>query len=146
MAFRISLSPANPLARRASLGRSTLPRAEVSAHVETGIPRGEVPQAQPQNRSDRVWQGNRCIAAFLRHEGLVLVANRLYLASQGCCLGRDGRGADGSRRKARQAADTARKAVAHSMYWTFLALLIGAFCASFAATIGGRERDRVPVV
>jgi hypothetical protein len=45
--------------------------------------------------------------------------------------------------QARQAADTARKAVAHSLYWTFLALLIGAFCASFAATIGGRQRDRV---
>jgi hypothetical protein len=48
--------------------------------------------------------------------------------------------------QAQQAADSARKAVAHSMYWTFLALLIGAFCASVAATIGGRERDRVMVV
>ena len=45
----------------------------------------------------------------------------------------------------RQAADAARKAVAHSLYWLFLSLLIGAFCASFAATIGGRQRDRVPV-
>lgn len=45
--------------------------------------------------------------------------------------------------QARQAADTARKAVAHSMYWTFLALLIGAFCASYAAAIGGRQRDRL---
>jgi hypothetical protein len=48
--------------------------------------------------------------------------------------------------QAMQAADTARKAVAHSMYWTFLALLIGAFCASFAATIGGKQRDRVVIV
>ena len=48
--------------------------------------------------------------------------------------------------QARQAADTARKAVAHSLYWTFLALLIGAFCASFAATIGGRQRDRVVAI
>ena len=45
-----------------------------------------------------------------------------------------------------QAADSARKAVAHSMYWTFLALLIGAFCASLAATVGGKERDRVVVI
>jgi hypothetical protein len=45
--------------------------------------------------------------------------------------------------QARQDADGARQAIAHSMYWTFLALLMGAFCASFAATIGGRERDRV---
>jgi hypothetical protein len=46
---------------------------------------------------------------------------------------------------AQQSADNARKAVAHSMYWTFLALLIGAFCASLAATIGGKQRDRVMV-
>jgi hypothetical protein len=48
--------------------------------------------------------------------------------------------------RAQLAADNARKAVAHSMYWTFLALLIGAFCATFAATIGGKQRDRVMVV
>jgi hypothetical protein len=48
--------------------------------------------------------------------------------------------------QARQAADSARRAVAHSMYWTFLALLVGAFCASFSATIGGRQRDRVIVI
>jgi hypothetical protein len=48
--------------------------------------------------------------------------------------------------QAQQAADRARKAIAHSMYWTFLALLIGAFCASFAATIGGKQRDRVLVI
>ena len=43
----------------------------------------------------------------------------------------------------RQAADQTRKALAHSLYWTFLALLIGAFCASYAATLGGRQRDRL---
>jgi hypothetical protein len=48
--------------------------------------------------------------------------------------------------QARQAADTARKAVAHTLYWTFLALLIGAFCASFGATIGGKQRDNVVAI
>jgi hypothetical protein len=48
--------------------------------------------------------------------------------------------------RVQQSADRTRKAVAHSMYWTFLALLVGAFCASFAATIGGRQRDHVPAV
>jgi hypothetical protein len=48
--------------------------------------------------------------------------------------------------QARQAADTARKAVAHTLYWTFLALLIGAFFASFAATIGGKQRDHVVTI
>ena len=47
--------------------------------------------------------------------------------------------------KARQAADQARKAAAHASLWMFLSILIGAFCASYAATIGGRQRDRVMV-
>jgi hypothetical protein len=48
--------------------------------------------------------------------------------------------------QAQQAADKARKALAHAMYWTFLALLVGAFCASFAATIGGKQRDHAIVI
>jgi hypothetical protein len=45
--------------------------------------------------------------------------------------------------QAREAADTARKALAHLSLWIFVALLTGAFCASVAATIGGRQRDKV---
>ena len=45
--------------------------------------------------------------------------------------------------QARQAADAARKATARLLLWTFLALLIGAFCASYAGTIGGRQRDHM---
>jgi hypothetical protein len=48
--------------------------------------------------------------------------------------------------EARAAADAARKATAHALYWLFLALLIGAFSASFAATVGGRQRDNVLIV
>jgi hypothetical protein len=48
--------------------------------------------------------------------------------------------------QAQQAADNARKSIAHTMYWTFLALLVGAFSASYAATIGGKQRDRMMVV
>lgn len=47
---------------------------------------------------------------------------------------------------AQQASDAARKAVAHSLLWIFLGLLIGAFCASLAATIGGEQRDHVAVI
>jgi hypothetical protein len=46
----------------------------------------------------------------------------------------------------REAADTVRKAIAHSLYWLFVAFLIGAFSASYAATIGGRQRDNVPAI
>jgi hypothetical protein len=48
--------------------------------------------------------------------------------------------------EARQAEDDARKATARLLLWTFLALLIGAFCASYAATIGGRQRDHVRAI
>jgi hypothetical protein len=43
--------------------------------------------------------------------------------------------------KAREAADAARKASAAAALALFISLLIGAFVASYAATIGGRQRD-----
>jgi hypothetical protein len=46
----------------------------------------------------------------------------------------------------RQAEDAARKTAARFLLWTFLALLIGAFTASYGATIGGRQRDHVKVI
>jgi hypothetical protein len=46
---------------------------------------------------------------------------------------------------AQQATDTARKAVAHSLYWLFVALLLGAFAASLASTFGGKQRDHAHV-
>jgi hypothetical protein len=47
---------------------------------------------------------------------------------------------------ARQGADTARKTTARLLLWSFLALMMGAFSASYAATIGGRQRDHVKLV
>jgi hypothetical protein len=44
---------------------------------------------------------------------------------------------------AREAADTARKAAATLGFVSFLAMLIGAFCASVGAMVGGRHRDLV---
>lgn len=43
----------------------------------------------------------------------------------------------------KQAADEATKAAAWTTLWMFIALLIGAFFASLAATLGGRQRDHV---
>jgi hypothetical protein len=42
---------------------------------------------------------------------------------------------------AKQMADKARKGTAHFLLWLFLTLLLGAFSASFAATVGGKQRD-----
>jgi hypothetical protein len=46
---------------------------------------------------------------------------------------------------AQQSTDNARKALAHLSLWLFVALLSGAFFASYAGTIGGKQRDRVTV-
>jgi hypothetical protein len=45
--------------------------------------------------------------------------------------------------EAQRSADVTRKALAHFSLWLFVALLSGAFCASYAGTIGGRQRDHV---
>lgn len=42
---------------------------------------------------------------------------------------------------AKEAADQARKASAYAALWVFVSLLGGAFVASLAATLGGRQRD-----
>jgi len=83
--------------------------------------------------------------------GSMLPADRSYLAQ--LVASRTGmsqpdaeKRVDDAYAQAQQAAETARKAMSHAMYWTFLALLIGAFCASFGATIGGRQRDSVPAI
>lgn len=47
---------------------------------------------------------------------------------------------------AQRNAETLRRATAHSLLWMFIALLIGAFSASFAATLGGRQRDNVVTI
>ncbi|HEY6764714.1 MAG TPA: hypothetical protein VI386_08075 [Candidatus Sulfotelmatobacter sp.] len=45
--------------------------------------------------------------------------------------------------EAQESADAARRTLAHLSLWLFVALLSGAFCASYAGTIGGRQRDHV---
>jgi hypothetical protein len=50
---------------------------------------------------------------------------------------------DDATTKAKEAADKARKAAAYAAAWIFVALLCGAFIASFSATYGGRQRDGV---
>jgi hypothetical protein len=47
---------------------------------------------------------------------------------------------------ARQDEDTVRQTTSRLLLWIFLALLIGAFSASYSATIGGKQRDHVRVI
>lgn len=50
--------------------------------------------------------------------------------------------ATAAKEEAKAAADKARKASAMASLWFFVSLLIGAFVASFLATLGGRHRDQ----
>ena len=107
--------------------------------------------AKPDSNSTAVRAEAGRIFANALKQGDVSAPDRNYLAQ--LVAGRTGLSqTDADKRvsdvfaRAQQTADTARKAVAHSLLWAFLALLIGAFCASFSATIGGRQRDHVVIV
>lgn len=60
--------------------------------------------------------------------------------------GRAVKAADEAKAKAMQVADDARQAGAKASLWMFVALLLGAFTASLAATFGGRNRDHERVI
>jgi hypothetical protein len=47
---------------------------------------------------------------------------------------------------AKASAEAARKSIARTLLWAFIALLIGAFSASLSGTLGGRQRDHVVTV
>lgn len=91
------------------------------------------------------------IMAHAVREGGLPSADRAYLAQivamrTGATASDAEKRVDDAYASAAQAEHQGRKAIAHSMYWTFAALLIGAFCASISATVGGRERDHVPAI
>jgi hypothetical protein len=48
--------------------------------------------------------------------------------------------------KAKEAADAARKTGVYVALWAFISLLVGAFSASYMATVGGRQRDEAPLI
>jgi len=84
-------------------------------------------------------------------KGSLSTADETYLsqlvsATTGLSQGDADKRVSGVFADAQQAAEATRKAVAHSLLWVFLALLIGAFCASLSATIGGRQRDHVVTI
>jgi hypothetical protein len=127
----------------------TLLRSNNAAIATTTAPSTATATPGPDNTSAR-GEVSVIFANALR-QGNIPTADKTYLAQM--IAARTGisepdaeRRVDDTFAQAQQAADTARKAIAHSMYWMFLALLVGAFFASLFATIGGDQRDRVPVV
>ncbi|HEY6340447.1 MAG TPA: hypothetical protein VIY49_03060 [Bryobacteraceae bacterium] len=120
------------------LFRSGRPSAET--------PGAQTPGAQTSDTATRA-EAARILTNDLR-QSQVPAADRDYLA--GLVAGQTGMSQPEAEQRvsdvlsqARQAEDAARKATAHLLLWLFLSLLLGAFSASYAATVGGRQRDHV---
>lgn len=141
--------PTNRAASASSAPSAFSTSAEPNEYFIDMLLRSNAPNANPNDASVRSEVG--LIFANALRQGNLPAADNHYLAQ--LVSTRTGLNEpDAGRRVSdvfaadQQAADAARKAVAHSLLWIFVALLIGAFCASFAATIGGVQRDHVVIV
>jgi hypothetical protein len=122
--------------------------ASIATTTAPGAP-AATPSLSPDNTSVRGEVGG--IFSNALRQGNIPAPDKTYLAQMiaartGISESDAERRVDDTFAQAQQAADNARKAIAHSMYWMFLALLVGAFFASLFATVGGSQRDRVPVI
>jgi uncharacterized RDD family membrane protein YckC len=137
----------------AATSQATGPSANPSDYFTDLLLRSERPSTEATNTSVRAEVG-RIIAAGLAR-GELAPADRAYLGT--LVSSRTGLAPPEAEKRVndalaqmkaaetatREAADTARKAAAQLSFWTFVSLLIGAFCASYAATIGGKQRDHI---
>jgi hypothetical protein len=139
------------LAGRENPNSATTSTQRVGAEANNYFINSLFRSAQPSSSADeglRVEVGE--IFAHSLREGALNADDRDYVANMvaaktGLCRSDAEKRVDEVFGKDQQAVDNARKAVAHSLYWMFVALLLGAFTASVSATFGGKQRDRVRV-
>jgi hypothetical protein len=118
----------------------------MDGYVDTLL-RADTPAAQPAgNAQDSRGEMVRLFSSSLRNGGDLKPADRQYVAK--VVAARTGLSqADAEKRvndvvtQAKADADAARKAAAQLAFWLTASLLLGAFCASLAATEGGGLRD-----
>lgn len=103
-------------------------------------------KADPASTDDRGFRAEtgRILGRSIA-EGEMTAGDRTYLASRvqertGLAPEAAAQRVDEITRAATSAADAARKIAAGTALWVFVSLLLGAFCAAFAATRGGRTR------
>ena len=138
-------APAPAGSGAASGGRS--PAADANGYFIDSLLRSD-----KQGESDLASRNETAgIFAHALEAGAISSADKTYLA--GVISARTGISlADADKRlsdvlaNALQRQDEVRKVTERMLLWSFLALLIGAFSASFAATVGGRQRDHVKLV
>jgi hypothetical protein len=141
-------SAATSLIGSASSAKNVTPQneAQPNAYFVDSLFRGE--DAKAEVNDAKAGREAAAIFAFALQRGDMPDDDRKYLdqvvmAKSGISQGDADKRVSEAFMGAQAAADAARKALAHTLLWTFIALLIGAFCASFAGTIGGRQRDHV---
>jgi hypothetical protein len=123
--------------------------ADPNAYFVDTLFRSDSPAAAPVDQSIHVEAGRIFANALLHDQTPGADQNyltRLVAARSGLSQAEAERRVSDVITEARQAADTARKAAARLLLWYFLATSMGAFCACYFATIGGRIRDHVQVV
>lgn len=118
------------------------------AYFADTLLRGNGPAAAKTDASERA-EVSRTFAHDL-HQGAMPDGDRAYLAQ--LVSARTGLDPSASDKRVtavfseiQESADRARKALAHLSLWLFVALLSGAFSASYAGTIGGKQRDHLPI-
>ncbi|WP_426077691.1 hypothetical protein [Janthinobacterium sp. PSPC3-1] len=137
-----------------------LMRSAPAPATATGAPAMPAADA-PVNAADQRVEIGRIFASSMSN-GTLAADDRAYLgqvvakrtgltqaeaeARVDAVYGRASKAAADAKAKAQQAAETARKAGAHTALWMFVALLLGAFVAALAATFGGRQRDHERVL
>jgi hypothetical protein len=118
-------------------GDPTAARAEVGRILATDAPSGEMPAA------DKAYADKAYIAR------VVSARTGLSQADAGKRVSEVLEQAKNAKNKAideaKAAADAARKTGVYVVLWAFISLLIGAFSASFMATVGGRVKDDLPI-
>jgi hypothetical protein len=130
----------------ATTGSTQESSIDPTAYFVDTLLRGNASAAEKQDVSERA-EVSRIFAHDL-HQGALPSGDQSYLAQ--LISARTGLNTSDAEKRvtdifgqAQESADGVRKAIAHLSLWLFVALLSGAFCASYAGTIGGKQRDHV---
>lgn len=131
-----------------STGASAATSPQAASVMDTSVDamfRRDANSTSPPLSATQREEAARIFAAGLR-DGALRDDDRQYLASvvsqqTGAAPADASKRVDERFNEARTGLDQARKTAAHSSLWLFVALMLGAFFASLAATFGGRQRD-----
>ena len=143
------ISQGGAAADRSGTAQTVTPGPDPNGYYADSLFRSERPNSTVNDQATRAEAG-RILANALQQKELPARDNtyltQLVSAKTGMSESDAGKRVSDVFASAQEAADATRRALAHLLIWGFVGLLIGAFCASYAATIGGRLRDHLRAV